>query len=300
MKKAGGRRPPITATITKNLGLLYRKHRDYSKAEPLLRESLEIRTKALGSRHASTVSILDELVTLYDQMRRDTRLGDPPTAEKLTEAIATCEKGAAMARRRYGETSETVAGWNDWLGQLYEKRQDWPAALRAREKALVIREALHGDGDWRATDARMSLEQTLRFSQMTAEERELLLEANGLNHQVVGFINKGRYADALPLAAEALAIREKLVGESHYDTTVSVHNLAFIHWKLGDDAKAEPLLQKSRASLKKSAATGTPSRPRSPKAWACFIEPDATTQSRSPCSESRLRRENWTSAKKTS
>jgi tetratricopeptide (TPR) repeat protein/CHAT domain-containing protein len=258
MKKAGWRRQPLTATIAKNLGLLYRKHRDYSKAEPLLRESLEIRTKTLGSKHATTISILDELLTLYDQMRRDTRLGDPPIAEKLTEALATCEKGAAMARRRDGETSETVAGWNDWLGQLYEKRQEWPGALRAREKALVIREALHGDGDWRATDARMSLEQTLRFSQMAAEERELLLKANRLNQQVLGLINKGRYADALPLAAEALAIREKLVGESHYDTTVSLHNLAFTHWKLGNDAKAEPLLQQSRASLKKSAGNGHP------------------------------------------
>ena len=182
MTKVGARTHPTTATILENLGLLYRARRDYSKAEPLLRDSLDIRTKILGPNDRDTVSSLDALITLYDRMRGDTSLEDLSTAEKLTEAIAIGEKAVAIARRR-AETSEAVADGCDWLGQLYEKRQDWAAARNMREKALSIQEKLHGDGEWRATDARMALEQTLRLAQMAPEDREHLLKANTLNAQ---------------------------------------------------------------------------------------------------------------------
>jgi len=261
MTKVGARMHPSTATILENLGVLYRARRDYSKAEPRLRESLDIRTKTLGPNDRDTISSLDALITLYDRMRGDTSLEDLSTAEKLTEAIAIGEKAVEIARRR-AETSEAVADGCDWLGQLYEKRQDWAAARNVREKALSIQEKLHADGDWRATDARMALEQTLRLAQMAPEDREHLLKANTLNARAIELINRGRYAEALPLATESLATREKLLGESHCDTAVSVHNLAFTHWKLGSDAKAEALFQRALATLKTSIGDRHPSSAR--------------------------------------
>ena len=42
-------------------------------------------------------------------------------------------------------------------------------------------------------------------------------EANELNKKVIELYNAGRYADAIPIAQQVLAIREKALGRDHPD-----------------------------------------------------------------------------------
>ena len=60
---------------------------DYAKAEPLLKEALEIRRKVLGREHPDTATSLNNLAELYQAM------GDYAKAEPLfKEALEICQK----------------------------------------------------------------------------------------------------------------------------------------------------------------------------------------------------------------
>jgi len=82
--------------------------------------------------------------------------------------------------------------------------------------------------------------------------QEDLNRAHQLNQAVVQLYQQGRYAEALPLAQRALALREKALGAEHPDVAISLNNLAGLCQSLGDDTKAEPLYQRALAIEEKA------------------------------------------------
>jgi CHAT domain-containing protein/Tfp pilus assembly protein PilF len=62
----------------------------------------------------------------------------------------------------------------------------------------------------------------------------------------------GRYSDAIPIAQQALAIREKALGRGHPDVALSLNNLAVLYRSQGRYADAEPLYQRSLAIREKA------------------------------------------------
>ncbi|MEW6264879.1 MAG: tetratricopeptide repeat protein [Thermodesulfobacteriota bacterium] len=87
-------------------------------------------------------------------------------------------------------------------------------------------------------------------SRLLAQEGDLE-KAEAINWQVLELYQQGRYAEAVPLAKEALAIREKLLGPEHPDTATSVNNLGLLYMVLGNYPQAEPLLKRSLAVREK-------------------------------------------------
>ena len=87
-----------------------------------------------------------------------------------------------------------------------------------------------------------SVAQSVRIAQPTAENQELA-QASQLNQQVIDLEEAGRYADAIPLAEQALAIREQRLGPDHPDTVTSLTNLARLYTLAGSYEEAEVLLQ---------------------------------------------------------
>ncbi|MGF1481475.1 MAG: tetratricopeptide repeat protein [Cyanophyceae cyanobacterium] len=85
---------------------------------------------------------------------------------------------------------------------------------------------------------------TLSWREASATERELA-EAYQLNQQVLALLEQGEYAQAIPLAERALAIRERVLGEEHADVATSVNNLASLYYDQGNYAKAEPLFRRA-------------------------------------------------------
>ena len=154
-----------------------------------------------------------------------------------------------MARQQYGDVSKTVASWQEWLATIQERLEQWEAAQKSRADVLAIRSKIYGKDNWHATDARLELEQTVRLSKMTPAERERVAKAAASNHQVLLLIDQKKFADARPVAEEALESRKKLLGDAHPDTAASLQNLAFVNWKMGNDIGAERLYQQAIESM---------------------------------------------------
>ena len=81
----------------------------------------------------------------------------------------------------------------------------------------------------------------------TTQNNPELAEAERLNQQVIELYNQGKYAEAIPLAERALAIREKILGAEHPDVATSLNNLAALYYSQGKYAQAEPLYQRALA-----------------------------------------------------
>ncbi|MGB3786574.1 MAG: tetratricopeptide repeat protein [Phormidesmis sp.] len=70
-------------------------------------------------------------------------------------------------------------------------------------------------------------------------------EADSLDQQVIELFNQSRYAEALPIAKESLAIRERQLGPNHPNLATSLNNLASLHSETGDYATAQTLYERA-------------------------------------------------------
>jgi CHAT domain-containing protein/tetratricopeptide (TPR) repeat protein len=70
-------------------------------------------------------------------------------------------------------------------------------------------------------------------------------KADELNRRVIELYRAGRYAEAIPLVQQALAIYEKALGPDHPDVATAVNNLALLYDKQGRTAEAEPLYKRA-------------------------------------------------------
>ncbi|HAA26654.1 MAG TPA: kinesin, partial [Cyanobacteria bacterium UBA8553] len=85
----------------------------------------------------------------------------------------------------------------------------------------------------------------------SAQQSAELEEAKRLSEQVNQLYNQGQYAAAIPLAEQALTIREKVLGPEHPDVATILNNLGGLYREQGNFSKAEPLLQRSLAISEK-------------------------------------------------
>ena len=79
-----------------------------------------------------------------------------------------------------------------------------------------------------------------------------LSEAKRLNEQVIQLHNAGRYAEAIPLALEALAIYGRALGSEHQTVAMALNNLASLYAAQGKYDQAAPLILRSLAILEKA------------------------------------------------
>ena len=71
--------------------------------------------------------------------------------------------------------------------------------------------------------------------------------ADELTKRVNELLQAGRYAEAIPLAQQVLAMREKALGPDHPDVAGSLNNLAELYNEQGRYAEAEPLYKRALA-----------------------------------------------------
>jgi tetratricopeptide (TPR) repeat protein len=76
--------------------------------------------------------------------------------------------------------------------------------------------------------------------------------ADELNKKVVELYREGKFAEAVPLAQQALAIDEKALGPDHPDVATDLNNLAELYRNQGRYAEAEPLLKRALAIREKA------------------------------------------------
>lgn len=82
-------------------------------------------------------------------------------------------------------------------------------------------------------------------------QEDILAEATQLNRRVVELYGQGKYDEALPIAERVLALREKALGSEHLDVAAALNNLAALHNRRGDLARAEALYKRVLAIREK-------------------------------------------------
>ena len=73
--------------------------------------------------------------------------------------------------------------------------------------------------------------------------------AETLDEQVVRLLHEGKYAEAEPLALQALKVSLKKNGPDHPNTATSLNNLALLYDTQGKYGLAEPLYKRAIAIL---------------------------------------------------
>jgi CHAT domain-containing protein/Tfp pilus assembly protein PilF len=86
----------------------------------------------------------------------------------------------------------------------------------------------------------------------SATDEGKLAEANTLVDQVGQLVDQGRYADAVPLAQKALALRDAVLGPNHADVALSLNDLGELYDDQGLFSEAEPLFKLSLAIREKA------------------------------------------------
>jgi tetratricopeptide (TPR) repeat protein len=88
-------------------------------------------------------------------------------------------------------------------------------------------------------------------------------EGSALNAKVEELYRDGKFVEAIPLAQQALAIRERTLGPNHPDVATSLTNLALLYASQRRYAEAEPLYRRALAIRAKvqASADATLSRP---------------------------------------
>ncbi|NEP60973.1 MAG: tetratricopeptide repeat protein [Symploca sp. SIO2G7] len=96
------------------------------------------------------------------------------------------------------------------------------------------------------TDSSSSLQ-----TELSSEAKLKLAEAEQLMQQATKLKSQGQYADAIPLAESALAIRQQILGQEHPLVAISLNNLAYLHERQGNYLEAELLYRQTLPILQR-------------------------------------------------
>jgi CHAT domain-containing protein len=186
------------------LGGLHISMGDYAKAEPLLKQAMQIMRKTLGENDPGYAGSLAYLGILYDNM------GEYAKAKDLRE------QELEILRKTYGENHIACAWAFYGLSGIYFHLGDYARAEALRKQSLEI---------WRKTYG----ENHPRYSMALGDLARLYCFMGG------------EYAKAEPLYKQAMEIRRKTVGENHPLYATSLNDLARLYQAMGDYAKSESL-----------------------------------------------------------
>jgi len=198
------------------------------------------------------------------------------------QAIPLAAQIVAQLEQSAGPGSAAVASALNNEAELYSKLRRFPEAEALYKRSLAIRQAVLGPDH---PDTQKSLS---RLAELFHAEGKDVLPARQaqpqpaprpvqqqprpapqpqprgpsisqqefqhgieLNQQSVQLGNDGRFAEAIPLGEQALAIFEKAFGHDHPNVAIGSGNLAQLYIQAGQFDKAEPLFKHAVAILEK-------------------------------------------------
>ena len=195
-----------------NIGSIYYKMCDYSKALECFEKSLSIELPVLGENHPYVAASHDNIGLVYNN------LGE------YSKALEYNEKSLRIRLSVLGENHSSVAVSYNNMGSIYYKMCDYFKALECFEKSLSIELPVLGENH----------------------------PSTGVSYNNIGSIcyNMGDYSKALEYYEKDLKISLSVLGENHPDVAASYNNIGSICYNMGDYSKALMYLEKSlRISL---------------------------------------------------
>ena len=199
--------PDMRADMLGVLGKIYQRLGLYEQARPLLEEAKGARERLAGAHDLETAQSSSDLASLLYDQ------GEYASAEELARA-------ALRVRRDLLGPRDTLVGTS--VSNL--------AAILDAQGSLAGADSLY----------RVALA-------INRERGSPAAVASSLSDLSVALWREGEYAEATPLAEEALSMRREIYGRDHTEVAVSLLNLATILTATGDYERAESLLRECLA-----------------------------------------------------
>jgi tetratricopeptide (TPR) repeat protein len=223
----------------------------YNEAEPLYRNSLEIKEERLGSLHPDTARSLRNLAGL---LRLQGRYGEAEPLYRRALEIHELQSGARHL--------DTAASLND-LARLLACRGEFTKAEPLYRRALRLREAGLGGRHPNTANSLNNLAWLLQARGQYDDAEPLYRQALDIYEEELGAQHpniatslsnlagllqaRGQYGEAEPLYKRALEICEEKLGARHPTTAASLNNLAWLIHIQGRYGEAEPLHRRALA-----------------------------------------------------
>ena len=211
---------PRLATTLDHLAWVLCAEGKFDQAEPLAKQALAIREKALGPQHEDTARSLNTLACLYDA---DGRLDE--------------------ARARYEQALSILAKRGEGQG---------PGATSIRDNLATIAHAQS-----RHDEAEALYKQSLTAREKAPDSKPIDLTPT-LQNLATLYLDQGKYDQAEPLYKRVLAIREKSLPPDHPEIATSLEALAWLYEKQGKPAEAAPLLERALTIYEKALGPAHP------------------------------------------
>ncbi|MBY0233167.1 MAG: CHAT domain-containing protein [Gemmataceae bacterium] len=159
-------------------------------------------------------------------------------AGKGADALAAWAKVVKAEEAALGPLSQDRYGSLKQLADWHEKRREWPAAEATWLQALAVAQRLHGEGDWRATDARLNVADARALAKADAARlgridrcREAAKKADALERE-------GRAEEEVRARAESVKLAGEAMGRGHPLHVVALNNLGQALRRAGRPAEA--------------------------------------------------------------
>jgi len=247
--------PSEKSNYLMDIGNLYDFNGCYREAEPLFKQSLEIRRKIYGEYHPNVATSLNNLALLYYE------------ESKYNEAEPLYKQALEIIKKIHGEYHPNVATSLNNLAELYLKKGRYDEAEPLFKQSLEIFRKIYGEYHPNVATSLNNLallyyeegkygEAEPLFKQSLEINRKIHGEyhpdvATSLNNLALLYYEEGKYGEAEPLYKRSLEIRRKIYGEYHPDVATSLNNLALLYYEESKYGEAEPLYKQALEIIKK-------------------------------------------------
>lgn len=201
-----------------------------ARAVQLYEQALAIRRRILGEHHPSF------LVSFYNLAVDRGELGDE------AGALAAAREGVAASAadgRWQRDFLEELAGVLGKRAERSLRNDDLATAQAAREEILDVRRRLHGEGDWRVTDARWDVTLVKQLAKLTPQERRQLRGLQDLEPEAERLARRHQAREAVALAQRILDGRRRLLGEKNPVYANALAGLAQVYHLVENYAQEE-------------------------------------------------------------
>ncbi|MGB3491415.1 MAG: FxSxx-COOH system tetratricopeptide repeat protein [Elainellaceae cyanobacterium] len=236
-------------TLLIRLGFYFKERGQYAETEPCYEKGVDICKKALGDRHPSVATSLNNLALLYESQGR------------YEEAEPYYLQALEMRRELLGESHPDVATSLNNLALLYYSQGRYGEAEPFYLQALEMKRELLGESHPSVATSLNNLALLYKSQGRYEEAEPYFLQALEMNRELLGdrhpdvatslnnlaglYDSQGRYGEAEPYYLRALEMRRELLGESHPDVASSLNNLALLYKSQGRYGEAEPYYQQA-------------------------------------------------------
>ncbi|MFN6526919.1 tetratricopeptide repeat protein [Nostoc sp. ChiSLP03a] len=195
------------ANSLNNLAGIYRATGNYSEAEPLYKQALELRKRLLGENHPAFATSLNNLAGLYK------------STGQYSKAELLYQQALELRKALLGENHADVAASLNNLALLYDEQGRYDEAEPLYLQSLELEKRLLGENH-------------LSFALI-------------LNNLALLYYHQGRYSEAEPLSQQAIELDKRFLGEENPDVATDLHNLGLIYRAQGRYSEAESLFLES-------------------------------------------------------